>query len=434
LIYNLLEGDLCVLAALEDRLCTVVRGKTSILLDNCVGDVDTVAYQTLKDTLQDTEYLRQLTSSNIIQAVFVFPIGENIVILANDDTESRSSEKVLSKGTLMVAVAAALVSIILASFFLFGLFRKTDSYSVSHNNGLNSRRLYFYQMKRNQYFEHLEDEPSLSPGWMTKLEKGTALKTPSTTWSVSDLTSDTQSIKETLPMERIDEECAFEIYEEANSHEVASPKEVSGKPALTNHFLFMRKWNDASCGSEIASYPDESTTMVNPQSTDDKSQASHTLDISEVYRFREFMLPSNPTYTSHIDQYDALPDYCAEGSRFVLDSDSSSSSTCQESCKSKASDKDDMQNYFDNDQEIPSTPEQGRFSKAIFSSQLVGIAGLVQENKQERKLKCTQTIVFEHALVVWAQLLLAKLVKFKNQRLLNCAGYNIPEPVSPKVK
>jgi hypothetical protein len=191
-------------------------------------------------------------------------------------------------------------------------------------------RLHFYQMQRRQFFEHLDDEPSLDPEWMDTTRKKPANKSPTTTWSVSDLTSDTHSIKESLPMVRIDEESALEVYEEVNVCEGSKSQPHQDEHLASHHLHFLSRWNKQSDGSEIGSYPDCTKTRLHNDSVyDEESSAVLSEETSGRYDFRDILQVISDRSTSNpkrIEECDAIPN------------DSMEFSTVKKSCSYMAKD------------------------------------------------------------------------------------------------
>lgn len=231
-----LGGGVCA-AVSDGAQCSVVRGATSVLLDGDVSDAEYMAYKVIERVLTDTDYLRYYTGMSLIRSEFVRPIGENLAIL-NPTTPASSAA---SGGTLKIAIAAAFVSMAVTTIFFYGLYRRRK---MDKKTGTNVKsRLAHYNAKRRRYFQELEDRDA-SAGWMTT--DPSQLPEPSITWSVSDLTSDSQSIRSSLPMERIKEEGPSddEFDEEVSTNPSNSPAS-SGRPNVyQDHVHLIAHWKD----------------------------------------------------------------------------------------------------------------------------------------------------------------------------------------------
>jgi hypothetical protein len=199
----------------------MVRGVTSILLDSDAANAESTAYATIERVLRDTFFLNQFTVSDLTAAEFVRPIGENLVVMTttSEDTEQSSGTDV----KVLIAIATASVSFLLTGVFLFGIYRARQR-NLARGGELSpiKARVAHYQAKRRRFFHQLEqahahahDGEQLEPGWMVTDEAGLqhhhhASVTPSITWSVSDLTSDSASIRSSTMshstrLERIEE-------------------------------------------------------------------------------------------------------------------------------------------------------------------------------------------------------------------------------------
>lgn len=385
------------------------------MLDNSVGQVDDRVLEIIEKTLNDVVLLRQFSSSNVIRAAFVYSIGENLVILDQAESGYPVEENKSISGSVKIALSTGIVAIMLASIFLCGLIRIHKSDDAENRNTAKACHSLFYQAKKRQYFEQMEDEPSLAPGWMLTngSEGGTATKTktPSTTWSVSDITSDTQSIKECLPMDRIDEECRFELDEDDNC--LASSK-VPSKYMPSNHLVFMSKWNDPTGGSEILSSTDHARETVGEESIESTSKDKTSDDETSFafdHQFDFQALYSVKSNVNSIEKFDVIPDYRLQGSRFQ-DNDESTS-TDQNGVKLEVSN-----SYCTPPRDKKNSSSQKRLGQDQFfeaSSQICSIAAKDQQNSM-------QTVhIFKdiyHGMMTWALQLISKLEKCKNQKLL----------------
>lgn len=203
---------------------SVIRGVTSILMATGASDLKDKVYDLIRSTLHDSSDLRQFSSMNVTQITFFRTIGENQFIRSDSDTESDNNEagngnnlrKNHESGIVLVALSAAALSFVVTSIILYGLYR----YQMKQKTGMDGNAEQYMtriQAKRRHYFMQLEDDPPLAPGWMVT-ENSSALpetcqqpQHQSITWSVSDLTSDAESIIGSLPLDRIDEEDSKEM-------------------------------------------------------------------------------------------------------------------------------------------------------------------------------------------------------------------------------
>lgn len=218
------------------------------------------------------------------------------MILADDETTSGSSAGTFSRGMIILSVSAAILSVMLTTaIFLWGLFR-----NLKREESLADRQSFSFWKERRRYFEEMEDNPSISREWTTSNAKQTTLKSLSTTWSVSDLTSDTQSIKESLPMERIDEECGLE----ANDDEMATSEypDIVEKASLysmnMNHIFFLNNWTNPTTGSEMGSNAGNCE-----DETIEKLPHKHTSKFAD-----SLILPTHDSYTNPIDNREIFSD------------------------------------------------------------------------------------------------------------------------------
>jgi hypothetical protein len=312
---QIVDPKLCESALKNGHLCKLFKGETSILLDNEIGGVDTLVYNVIESTLNDEEYLQRSVSSNIVQAAFIFPMSQNLVIIGKKQDPQVKSE---SNGTLKVVLSAVGVSVFLAFVFLVGVLYHSPENEMQKQDTKN--RFYFYQMKRRQFFEHLEDEPSFQPDWMAASGNKPATKSPAKTWSVSDLTSDTHSIKENLPMVRIDEESALEVYAEIYVNDDNRIQNKKQRQLASHHLQFLSKWNKQSDASEIGSYSNIAKVRLHKDSiSDDESSAAISEQTFERYDFRDIVQvisDKSPIYATstgaRIELFDAIPSNSSE--------------------------------------------------------------------------------------------------------------------------
>ena len=182
--------------------------------------MEAVVYPLIRATLRDTFYLRQYTNNLLlIGASLNRTIAASQTILGPGNDKSTDSAKNSShsdnesgtaqhRTTVWVGICAAGVSFTVTSLLLFGLYRHQKKRGVGPDTP-TKERFARVQAKRRRYFQQLEDDPSLAAGWMVtnvNLPTCTEPQRTAVTWSVSDLTSDAESIIGSLPLDRIEEE------------------------------------------------------------------------------------------------------------------------------------------------------------------------------------------------------------------------------------
>lgn len=232
--------------------CLVIRGKTSILLDDNVVEVKDTAYAIISKALNNVGFLRDFSGmDNLVRSAFIRSIGENLVLRPLDDKNDTTTT---NGSTLKVIISASLISVLVTALLAYGLHRYRKSKDPSSTT--MKARVAHYQAKRRRYFEELEENERQSgtPGWMTA--EIPQLPEASITWSVSDLTSDSQSIRSSLPMERIAEEGSAERDDsrEYEDCEISSNSSISNSPSsspqetgstdqrLEDHMHFIAHW------------------------------------------------------------------------------------------------------------------------------------------------------------------------------------------------
>ena len=215
--------------------CKLIRGISSIFLDKDAGLAQEAGYTAIESVLNRTTFLSGLTGFKLVRSAFVSQIGENLVILSGDDEGGPRQDEDSSNLPTIIAIAAALISFILTAVFLYGLYRKHRAELCAESV---KARVAHMQAKRRHYFQTLEDDShGLEPGWMTtEADIPPPLPNSSITWSVSDLTSDSQSIKSSLRMDRIEEEGPFDQNDDydidnTNNDDQEGPSSSPGSPA-----------------------------------------------------------------------------------------------------------------------------------------------------------------------------------------------------------
>lgn len=222
----------------DDIECHLVRGITSILLDNGAADAESVAYATIQRVLTDTLFLNQFTTTHVLSAEFVRPIQENLILLNEPPLSTNASD-----GTAKIAIATASVSCLLTCVFLYGLYR-ARALSRERAQTPVKARVAHLQAKRRRYFQELQQDQQLEPGWM--VTDSLQLPVPSITWSVSDLTSDSGSIRSSMSyatkLDRIEEEVPVDGHDEENVA-IEHPSSLPSLDLKHEHLDFIAHWN-----------------------------------------------------------------------------------------------------------------------------------------------------------------------------------------------
>ena len=261
--------------------CIVVKGFTAILLDNDsdFSFLTELAFDAIEKGLNNQPFLEGFTD-NVIAAALTSS-GYASLVETSDHYHSLSPEiddLNLSPITATVAVAAASVSIVVASIFCYGFVRRPPSEdpsvrhrnrsyrnsgprtlisssigSIGNNNNLPHRR-----------FIRLEDisaspasfvTTNISPHSVSNAyyqdDFAQEIYTPTVTWSISDITSDSASLRSGLShtpsmLERIEEEVeeAFsEIVNEDSSNNIQFPDDskaaVISSKKNSNHINYI---------------------------------------------------------------------------------------------------------------------------------------------------------------------------------------------------
>ena len=174
------------------------------------GTADTV-YTMIDSFLHEESFMHRLTSADIVRMSFVRPIGENLVFSSDDivfDTDAATTTSTRSS-TTAAALLSAVLSFACTAAILVGLYNHRESKACQKQNPLHKRWVHFRAQHRN-FFHNLDEEKSF-PVRMTVTEDNTeipeeAREQEAITWSVSDLTSDGESIIGSLRLDPIDEE------------------------------------------------------------------------------------------------------------------------------------------------------------------------------------------------------------------------------------
>lgn len=193
--FLLLLDGICE-AVSDGNACRVARGTASILLDGDVIEVEAIGYGVVQRVVDDTAFLRDYTGMPLVRTEYVEDIGENLVFLvpnvsSGEAPAAPSTNSKLGDGIWKIALAAALISFVVTIILMYGIYRKRKA---DAGNSAMKARLAHLQAKRRQFFQELQEDGSHEPGWMTT-DPAELPREPSITWSVSDLTSDSQSIR-----------------------------------------------------------------------------------------------------------------------------------------------------------------------------------------------------------------------------------------------
>jgi hypothetical protein len=225
--------------------CRVVQGKTSILLDSTTPTIEDVAYNVIQQVLQNNVTLTQYTAINFYRAELVQRIGQNLVLLPAVTLDSTNTSSGLSIAT-QVGIGIGVITFGVGTLFIYGLYRRRYVNDAMIGSS-------FYKAKRRKFFNELGEE-GLEPGWMTT--EPDDLPTPSITWSVSDLTSDSLSLRSSLPMNRIDEAPDEDI-----SHEGIIPmkkrRSSLGNACDTPQLGFIEHWKPPEPFHQLVAHQQE---------------------------------------------------------------------------------------------------------------------------------------------------------------------------------
>lgn len=246
-------------------------------LGSSIAGMDKQIFTLIDATLQDVTFLRQFLSTNLTRVKFDRSIGGNLVVeIPIESSKSKEGQGDSAGGSsrydVRTTVIVSLISSFLAAMFMYAVYfhRKTDSTDASKSIQERAARV---QSKRRQYFQNLDDDPSLSSGWMvTDTMPDAPTNQQTTAWS--DLTSDSESIISVLPMDRIDEEGTnedsendgeeIEVCLNENESSMVGVGSLSSaglvSPIHIDHLSFIAHWNIHSEESEEKSLPEEAQT------------------------------------------------------------------------------------------------------------------------------------------------------------------------------
>jgi hypothetical protein len=314
--FRLSTAGLCDSVSLDaDTQCRTVRGVTSILLDSDAAKAESTAYATIERVLRDTFFLNQFTVSDLIAAAFVRPLGENLVVLTTTTIEETEESSSGSDGRAVIAIATASVSFLLTGVFLYGLYRSRQRSRRDSALSPVKARIAHYQAKRRRYFHDLDHHQQLEPGWMVTDEAclehhhdhEAVDVAPSITWSVSDLTSESGSIRSSTSMsyaaklERIveveeapsDEERPMTHDDLDDGMDEIDLECPSSSPSIRDvqyeHLNFIAHWNHLTSGMEIVS-AQEATQGGRTSRNDVKEQEEEkaTMPVRKGNRIEDF--------------------------------------------------------------------------------------------------------------------------------------------------
>lgn len=256
---------------------------------------------------------------DLLRSEYLRQISDNLVLLlpnATNQTQTSGPQPATndSRGTIKIALAAAIISFMVTIMFTYGFYRRRSAQMLKEKVHAS---ISHYQAKRRKFFEEVEEDQRLSgapPGWMTTDLSGT-YPVPTVTWSVSDLTSDSQSIRSSLPMDRIaEEECENEhsledeeVVEQTEREIASTENPVSPDSELA---LFIAHWNQelSAPGSALASRGESGTHEISLEET------------TEV----------TPARSNCVEDFDATTGSELRGCRYLTD-DEDDSSTEEES-------------------------------------------------------------------------------------------------------
>ena len=230
--------------------------------------MEDIVFPLIRSTLLDTFYLRQYVNMHLVGAALnrTIAASQSILVPGNDENQTNNDEDSdetsngPDRSTVWIAIGATIVSFTLVSLFLHGLYRYQKK--RQRPDTPTKERFARIQAKRRRYFQELEEDPSYVNGWMlTNVNVDLPGSKPTTvTWSVSDLTSDAESIIGSLPLDRIEEEeNSKESIEDDVDLEAAQQMTMSDanyrttpsssqmhhhSPVQIDHLQFLAQWSE----------------------------------------------------------------------------------------------------------------------------------------------------------------------------------------------
>eukprot|EP00980_Cylindrotheca_fusiformis_P022943 scaffold9948_cov129-Cylindrotheca_fusiformis.AAC.11 len=309
-------------SVVSDSSCHVVTGVTVILLDFYSAQAREEAYAAIRKALGNSAVL-QLFASSVVRTQFLQPLSEALVAAGDDGNGGGDGT-----ATVAVATAAAVVAFILASVICYGLMydknqrksrfrdRKASSriQSIREKQAMSTRK---DSSKVQQKFARLGDGTSSSDRIMvcsSFVESQNYI--PSTTWSLSDITSDDSgSIRSnisrtTSKLESIDEGVEDEETHDRHHH-VRSKR---------------RRVKDFDCGKVrrgtvyISNLSQCRKALLMPSDSDLKIGTAKCVDPGEMDRETNIPQSIGSNRSDPLDSYHVLPndEKSMSDKRFVM--------------------------------------------------------------------------------------------------------------------
>lgn len=232
----------------KQRMCQEVIGMTSVYMDGAPYQTEKLVKDTIESLFDNATSLADGTGAPIVDSQFLRFHQTNLIVLGRKPgaLNAEPNQESTSSIPLVATTLAAFFSLVVMLGALRWMLKRQDS-DVQQ---LLKNRLQYVQARKRSFFENLPDDDGLEPGWMTTCERqDLPLTAPSVTWSVSDMTSDSHSIKSSLPMDRIEEEDAEyddeeESSEEGNTENCSSPSKPTDD---SDDLKFICHWNTQTC-------------------------------------------------------------------------------------------------------------------------------------------------------------------------------------------
>jgi hypothetical protein len=237
-------GDLCV----QHESCILVRGITSILTTRDSAAVESDTNSLIERAFEDWDYLTQF--SNVDDVSLALFLGVNLVVPTFDEDILDDPSKTSRRQKLRIGVIAAIASMTITALVLYLFYRLGDP-----ADGYRKNKMLFLQAKRRRFFQDLDNQNSLPKGWMVASTHSSNHPAPlpkdgTVTWSVSDITSDAESIMSNLPLERIvevDDEMSSAADEEAvPDRSDAASFRTARSPVKITDLEFIANWKEHS--------------------------------------------------------------------------------------------------------------------------------------------------------------------------------------------
>jgi hypothetical protein len=202
----------------------------------------------IQHAFEDRDYLTQL--SNVDDVSLALFLGVNLVVPTFDESILDDSSMTGHRQKLRIGVIAAIASMAVTALVLYILYRLGDP-----SDGYRQNKMLFLQAKRRRFFQDLDNQNSLPKGWMVASTHSSNHPTPlpkdgTVTWSVSDITSDAESIMSNLPLERIvevDDEMSSAADEEAvpeRSDSASISTSTARSPVKITDLEFIANWKE----------------------------------------------------------------------------------------------------------------------------------------------------------------------------------------------